>query len=314
MNENLRIYKDLYDNADKVKAHAKKLFLEKAFENRTEYALPLWLQQDRRDAGEAINAWCPYRHDGAFISIGKVKVQKGKYGPSYLISGYEDMEYSSDYMEDVEAYDTDSVATFIFEYLDSDMDGELATLATELKDLTEDDEDAILEKVDPLLVSSSDIEPSEILKWAKEFVPFSEKKSRMVKVDWDTDGETADNLPSIVEIPDSVSDEEISDWLSDQYGFCHKGYEPWSDKIDTLDALKNFVKKNGKKCSDHGFFFSPDKTIVVIRGTTKTIEAIDIDDDGDLYILFANDTEKYYHYDLENSELESILKSVKRSL
>lgn len=314
MNENLKIYKDLYGNAAKAKDYAQKLFLEKAFENRTEYALPMWLQQDKRDAGESINAWCPYRHDGAFISIGKVKVQRGKYGPSYLISGYEDMEFSEDYMTDVETYDTDAVAAFILEYLDSDMDDKLADLAKSLKGLTSEDDDIIMSKADDLLSGASEPEPSEILQWAKEFVPFSEKKTRKVKVEWDTDGEPNNDLPSIVEIPDSVSDEEISDWLSDHYGFCHKGYEPWSDKIDTLDALKNFVKKNGKKCSDHGFFFSPDKTIVVIRGTTRTIEAIDIDDDGDLYILFVNDTEKYYHYDLENSELESILKSVKRSL
>ena len=218
MNENLRIYKDLYDNADKVKAHAKKLFLEKAFENRTEYALPMWLQQDRRDAGEAISAWCPYRHDGAFIGIGKVKVQKGKYGTSYLISGYEDMECSSDYQEDIETYETDAVADFILDWLDNDMDSKLADIAKSK------DKSIMMLKAEDLLSGASDPEPSEILKWAKEFVPFSEKKSRMVKVDWDTDGKTADNLPSIVEIPDSVNEDDIENWLSDQYGFCHKGY------------------------------------------------------------------------------------------
>lgn len=224
MNENLKIYKDLYGNAAKAKVYAQKLFLEKAFENRTEYALPMWLQQDKRDAGETVNAWCPYRHDGAFIGIGKVKVQKGKYGPSYLISGYEDMEYSSEYMEDIETYDTDAVATFILEYLDRNIDSKLSALANCLEGLTWKDEDIIMLKAGDLLSGASDPEPSEILQWAKEFVPFSEKKSRMVKVDWDTDGEPNNDLPSIVKIPDSVSDEEISDWLSDQYGFCHKGY------------------------------------------------------------------------------------------
>ena len=224
MNEDLRILKVLYENADNARAIAQKLFLEKAFENRTEYALPMWLQQDNRDAGEAIDTWCPYRHDGAFIGIGKVKIEKGEFCTSYFISGYEDMEYSSDYMEDVETYETDGVARFILDWFNNDMDSKLAALAAELKNLTEDDEDVILDKVKPFLVSDSDIEPSEILKWAKEFVPFTEKKLRKVKVEWDTDGEPADNLPSIVEIPDSVSDEEISDWLSDEYNFCHTGY------------------------------------------------------------------------------------------
>lgn len=225
MNENLQILKNLYESADNARSIAQKLFLEKAFENRTEYALPMWLQQDNRDAGEAIDTWCPYRHDGAFIGIGKVKAEKINNGISYLISGYEDMEYSSDYMEDVETYETDNVAHFILDYLNDDMDGKLAALAAELKDLTEDDEDAIFKKVEPLLASAdSDIEPSEILKWAKEFVPFTEKKLRRVKVEWDTDGETVDSLPTEVEIPDEVTDEEISDWLSNEYGFCHKGY------------------------------------------------------------------------------------------
>lgn len=33
-------------------------------------------------------------------------------------------------------------------------------------------------------------------------------------------------LPNSVEIPKDMSDEdEISDWLSDEYGFCHAGFE-----------------------------------------------------------------------------------------
>lgn len=110
------------------------------------------------------------------------------------------------------------MAAFILEYLDSNMDDKLADLAKSK------DKSIMMLKAEDLLSGASEPEPSEILQWAKEFVPFSEKKSRIVKVDWDTDGEAVDILPSIVEIPDSVSDEEISDWLSDHYGFCHKGY------------------------------------------------------------------------------------------
>lgn len=32
-------------------------------------------------------------------------------------------------------------------------------------------------------------------------------------------------LPTEVEIPDNVDEEDISDWLSDEYGFCHAGFE-----------------------------------------------------------------------------------------
>ena len=46
---------------------------------------------------------------------------------------------------------------------------------------------------------------------------------------WDIDEEeTTDRptgLPDEVELPSSLTDEEeISDYLSDTYGFCHKGF------------------------------------------------------------------------------------------
>ena len=39
-------------------------------------------------------------------------------------------------------------------------------------------------------------------------------------------------LPEEVEIPDSVGtdEDEISDWLSDEYEFCHKGFTLDTDK------------------------------------------------------------------------------------
>ncbi len=33
-------------------------------------------------------------------------------------------------------------------------------------------------------------------------------------------------LPDEVEVPEGLEDDEdISDWLSDEYGFCHEGFE-----------------------------------------------------------------------------------------
>lgn len=40
-----------------------------------------------------------------------------------------------------------------------------------------------------------------------------------VNIEWDTDGEPVD-LPNEVAIPDSVDDENIADFLSDEYEFC----------------------------------------------------------------------------------------------
>lgn len=56
---------------------------------------------------------------------------------------------------------------------------------------------------------------------------------RAVNIKWDVD-ELGDleYLPTEVEIPsylitDDIDDslEDISDWLSDEYGFCHDGFE-----------------------------------------------------------------------------------------
>lgn len=58
---------------------------------------------------------------------------------------------------------------------------------------------------------------------------------RAVNIEWDTDDDDIDtenlDLPTEVDIPDEVVAEQedyedaISDWLSDEYGFCHYGYE-----------------------------------------------------------------------------------------
>ena len=57
---------------------------------------------------------------------------------------------------------------------------------------------------------------------------------KAVNIKWDTDGdmELLEELPTEVEIPDylTTDDEDdllddISDWLSDEYGFCHDGFD-----------------------------------------------------------------------------------------
>ena len=51
---------------------------------------------------------------------------------------------------------------------------------------------------------------------------------KAVNIQWDTDGDQKlfDSLPSEIEIPESLTDEdEITDYLSDQTGFCHFGYQ-----------------------------------------------------------------------------------------
>ena len=50
---------------------------------------------------------------------------------------------------------------------------------------------------------------------------------KAVRIEWDTDGdnEALALLPEEIELPEGVSDEEsISDYISEQTGFCHRGY------------------------------------------------------------------------------------------
>lgn len=43
-----------------------------------------------------------------------------------------------------------------------------------------------------------------------------------IEVFWDTKGYPVENfdLPTIVDVPIEIDEDEISDWLSDEYGFC----------------------------------------------------------------------------------------------
>lgn len=55
------------------------------------------------------------------------------------------------------------------------------------------------------------------------------KKTMIMATDikWDTDGnnDLLKELPKEVKIPEEIIEEAISDYLSDEYGFCHSGFE-----------------------------------------------------------------------------------------
>ena len=61
---------------------------------------------------------------------------------------------------------------------------------------------------------------------------YSHQKSKIkyntsyVNIEWDVDlAEDLDSLPKEVQIPDGMTDtEEISDYLSNLTGFCHRGF------------------------------------------------------------------------------------------
>lgn len=44
-------------------------------------------------------------------------------------------------------------------------------------------------------------------------------------IEWDLEEDNNVELPETIEIPDGITDEdEISDYLSEQTGYCHKGF------------------------------------------------------------------------------------------
>lgn len=53
---------------------------------------------------------------------------------------------------------------------------------------------------------------------------------KAINIEWDVDFEedldVLQMLPDEIEIPNGMTDEEdISDYISDETGFCHKGFE-----------------------------------------------------------------------------------------
>ena len=52
---------------------------------------------------------------------------------------------------------------------------------------------------------------------------------KAINIEWGIEDEEdieLEDLPTEVEIPNGMTDEDdISDWLSDEYGFCHYGFE-----------------------------------------------------------------------------------------
>ena len=49
---------------------------------------------------------------------------------------------------------------------------------------------------------------------------------KITNIDWDTDGDKAlkASLLQEMDVPDNMSLDEISDYISDKVGFCHNGF------------------------------------------------------------------------------------------
>lgn len=81
-----------------------------------------------------------------------------------------------------------------------------------------------------------------------------EKKNKVrkaVNIQWDVDEkEDLESLPSEMTIPDGMDEENISDYLSDETGFCHFGYELVEESKSLDDVIKNCENKKNEKNED----------------------------------------------------------------
>ena len=88
---------------------------------------------------------------------------------------------------------------------------------------------------------------------------------KAINIKWDTDGDTEvlDNLPKEMIIPNYLEEyycfdknnkyatEEISDWLSNETGFCHNGFEIVKENTvesveqELYDGVQKICKENG---------------------------------------------------------------------
>lgn len=59
-------------------------------------------------------------------------------------------------------------------------------------------------------------------------------------IEWDTDGEDID-LPQYMVIPDEIDEDDISDYISEKIGFCHKGFKLGLLFIDCIALLQKCI-------------------------------------------------------------------------
>ena len=70
---------------------------------------------------------------------------------------------------------------------------------------------------------------------------------KAANIKWDTDGnkKTLRYLPKKMEIPSGMYDlDDISDYLSDETGFCHDGFFIEYDKDDVKEYLESHLEEN----------------------------------------------------------------------
>ena len=72
---------------------------------------------------------------------------------------------------------------------------------------------------------------------------------KAIDIKWDTDDQVVD-LPTEVEIPEGYSEDEVADYLSDEYGYCIFNFDIDDWVIECADDLRDaqdYAENNGAK-------------------------------------------------------------------
>lgn len=97
---------------------------------------------------------------------------------------------------------------------------------------------------------------------------------KAVNIVWDTDGENV-KLPSEIELPFGMFDEdEISDYISDETGFCHYGFELIVGLCSFPDDDKDYCK----------YFEVPERWLMEILESMNDRKGVDLERFLDNYI------------------------------
>ena len=72
---------------------------------------------------------------------------------------------------------------------------------------------------------------------------------KAINIKWDTDDQVVD-LPTEVEIPEGYSEDEVVDYLSDEYGFCVFNFDINDEVMECADDLRDaqdYAENNSAK-------------------------------------------------------------------
>lgn len=90
---------------------------------------------------------------------------------------------------------------------------------------------------------------------------------KAINIKWDTDGENV-KLPNEIELPfGMVGEDEISDYISDETGFCHYGFELIVGLCSFPDDDKDYCK----------YFEVPERWLIEILESMNDRKGVDLE-------------------------------------